>query len=86
MRITRKEFAAWLAKNQRKPFYKADPCWCALARYLTEKSGAQAHVLSPDAYGDDWELTLPRWATEFVDKFDALPGESVSGKRALALL
>lgn len=86
MRLVRKDFAAWLKKHKHQSFYQAEPCMCPLACYLTDKGGSQAHVTSPDAYGDDWELTLPRWATDFVEQFDAMPGRTVSGERALTLL
>jgi len=86
MRITKTAFKAWLAQNKRKYFYMSVPCACPIARYLSEKSGTQVHVTSPDAYSDDWEMTLPEWATTFVDNFDALPGYRTRGERALRLL
>lgn len=86
MRIVRKDFATWLKKHKRMAFYPNEPCMCPIACYLTDRTGGPANVLSPDAYGPDWELTLPKWATDFVDAFDAMPGRTVSGERALTLL
>jgi len=88
MRIVRKDFVAWLKKNKHASFIPNDPCRCPLARHLTDKGGSQAHVLSPSAYADDWEMTLPRWATDFVESFDAMTTRCgrVTGARALELL
>lgn len=85
MRLAKKEFAAWLAKHKKQTFVTNDPDMCALSCYLSEKVGEHVTVTSPDAYSADWEMTLPRWATDFVDAFDA-SGKVVRGSRALALL
>lgn len=86
MRIVRKKFKAWLARHKNMSFYPNEPCMCPLACYLTEIVGQQVTVMSPDAYSDDWAMTLPLWATEFVDAFDALGTRAVLGHRALAIL
>ena len=85
-KIVRKDFAKWLAKHKGMSFYPNEPCMCPIACYLTEKVGEQVTVPSPDAYSADWQTTLPRWATDFVDSFDALGPRPVRGARALALL
>ena len=85
MRIVRKDFKAWLQKHRNRTFYMSSPCGCPLAGYLTEKVGEKVYV-TIDAYSDNWESRLPRWATDFVDAFDALPGYRVKGAKALALL
>jgi hypothetical protein len=88
MKLTKKDFAAWLAKNKRKRFVQMNPCDCALAAFLSAQEGCEVHVLPEEAYSDKEELALPTWARKFVSDFDTIDAidGTTTGAKALTLL
>lgn len=85
MKLTKKAFAAWLAKNKRRRFARSNPCCCPLARFLTDQEGTAVSVMPDEAYSADDEMGLPKWAQKFVENFDTTDGPT-TGAVALRLL
>jgi hypothetical protein len=85
MKLSKKAFAAWLSRHKRQQFAQMNPCECALACFLTDQEGTEVRVLPKEAYSDDEEIQLPKWAQKFITDFDTMDG-ATTGAKALRLL